>query len=215
MLDLVFWRRSGETFASQIPREFYISFSRTDSGLCIYHLWVWWNFSFLYNTRWINLPFQSYLILCCFSVSLLHSIVMWLFVDQFLLWYNYSFWHYTTIKRDSVSSLTFPFLRHVQVIQVYSLPCLWGERKCPLCRSWCVGLWHRSNQSRTSIVHFWTNTFEQGMNALIPPSQLWVKLPHYSSSTRMVLTLNNPQRLKGHWTKKPNQIKFQFVARSM
>ena len=31
-----------------------VSFSTTDSGLCIYHLFVWSNFNFLHNSLWIT-----------------------------------------------------------------------------------------------------------------------------------------------------------------
>ena len=36
-----------------------ISFSITDSGLCIYHLIEWSNFNFLHNSRWITFPTQG------------------------------------------------------------------------------------------------------------------------------------------------------------
>ena len=35
------------------------SFSRTGSGLCIYHLFVWSNLNFLLISQWITLPTQS------------------------------------------------------------------------------------------------------------------------------------------------------------
>ena len=43
-LRLISWLGFGDLFISQNPWEFYVSFSRTDSGLCIYHLVVWSNF---------------------------------------------------------------------------------------------------------------------------------------------------------------------------
>ena len=36
-----------------------VSFSKTDSGLCTYHLFLWSNFNFLHNYGWITLPTQS------------------------------------------------------------------------------------------------------------------------------------------------------------
>ena len=50
---------------SKSLRSLCISFSRTDSGLCIYHWFVWSNFNFLHNSQWINLahPDVSSLIL--------------------------------------------------------------------------------------------------------------------------------------------------------
>ena len=44
-------------------RSLCVSFSWTDSGLCICHLFVWSNFNFLHNSQWIHLPTQSYLVL--------------------------------------------------------------------------------------------------------------------------------------------------------
>ena len=57
----------------------YVSFSRTDSGLNIYHLFVWSNCSFLHNFQWITLPTQSCLILYSFRANLLH-----LLIDRFV-----------------------------------------------------------------------------------------------------------------------------------
>ena len=37
---------------------FYVSFSRADSGLCIYHLFVWSNLNCLLNSEWITIPTQ-------------------------------------------------------------------------------------------------------------------------------------------------------------
>ena len=47
-----------------------ISFSRTDAGLCIYHLVVWSNFSFLQDSHWITFHTQ----LCHISFALICSI---------------------------------------------------------------------------------------------------------------------------------------------
>ena len=45
--------------------QYVTSFSRTDSGLCIYHLVVWPRFHLLHNSLWITFPIQSqsYLVL--------------------------------------------------------------------------------------------------------------------------------------------------------
>ena len=53
-----------------------VSFSRTDAGLCIYHLFVKSNFNFLHSSKWITLPTQSCLVLYSFCVNLLHSLIM-------------------------------------------------------------------------------------------------------------------------------------------
>ena len=47
-------------YVSKSKRTLYISFSRPDSGLCIYHLFVLSNSDFLHNSQWITLPTQSY-----------------------------------------------------------------------------------------------------------------------------------------------------------
>ena len=52
-----------------------ITFSTTDSVLCIYRLFVWSNFNFLYNSQSITLPIQSCLVLYSFYASLLHSLI--------------------------------------------------------------------------------------------------------------------------------------------
>ena len=41
---------------------FCVSFPCTDSGLYIYHLFVWPNFNYLNNSQWITLPIQSCLV---------------------------------------------------------------------------------------------------------------------------------------------------------
>ena len=58
------------------------SFSRMDSGLCIYHLFVWSYLNFLHNSERITSPTQSYLILCSFCANLQHSLIMWLIVSS-------------------------------------------------------------------------------------------------------------------------------------
>ena len=41
-------------------QSFCVLFFRTDSGLWIYHLFIWSNFSFRHNSQWITLPTQSW-----------------------------------------------------------------------------------------------------------------------------------------------------------
>ena len=57
----------------------------TDSGLCIYHLFVRSNFNFLHNSHSITLPTQSCLVLYSFCANLLHSLIMWLIVSSLSL----------------------------------------------------------------------------------------------------------------------------------
>ena len=56
-----------------------VSFSRTDAGLCIYHLFVWSNF--LHISQWISLSTQSRLVLYFFCANLLHSL-MWMMASS-------------------------------------------------------------------------------------------------------------------------------------
>ena len=67
---------------SKSQRSSCVSFSRTDSGLCIYHLYVWSNFNFLHNSQWITMFIQLYLALYSFCANLLHSFIMWLGVSS-------------------------------------------------------------------------------------------------------------------------------------
>ena len=65
-------------------RSLFVAFSRTDTGVYIYHLFVWSNFNFLHNSQWITLATQSCLVLYSFCASLLHSLIMWLIVSSLL-----------------------------------------------------------------------------------------------------------------------------------
>ena len=60
-------------------------FSRTGSGLCIYHLFVWSYLNFLHISQWITLPTQSCLVLYFFCANLLHLLIMWLMVSSLSL----------------------------------------------------------------------------------------------------------------------------------
>ena len=116
----------------KIPENIYVSFSRTDLRLCLYHLFVWSNLNFLHNSRWITLPTQSCLVLYSFSTDLLHLFILWFIVLsqsphnlplQFC--YVLSILALTllvlmalfsaAIRKDSVSLLKFSFLSHVHV----------------------------------------------------------------------------------------------------
>ena len=65
---------------SKSQRNLRVSFSGTDSELCIYCLFVESNLNFLYNSLWITFPTQSCLVLYSFCANLLHSLIMWLIV---------------------------------------------------------------------------------------------------------------------------------------
>ena len=103
------------------------SFSRTSSGLCIYHLFVWSNWNFLHISQWITLPTQSCLALYSFCANSLHSLIMWLIVSSLsphslhllfccvlsilhLIWLVLMALSCAAIRRDSVSLFRFPFL---------------------------------------------------------------------------------------------------------
>ena len=112
-------------FMSKSQSSLCVSFSGTDSGLCIYHLFVWSNFNFLHIS-------QSCQVLYPFCVNLLHSFIMWLIVSslsphnrhlQFccvlsilsLVWLAFMAVFCTAMRRNSVSLLGFPFLSHDHV----------------------------------------------------------------------------------------------------
>ena len=61
---------------SKSHRSLRVSFSRTGTGLCIYHLLAWPNLNFLHISQWITLPTQSCLALYSFCANLLHSLIM-------------------------------------------------------------------------------------------------------------------------------------------
>ena len=48
---------------SKSQRRLWVSFSGTDSRLCLYHLFVWSNLNFLHNSQWTHSPIPSCLIL--------------------------------------------------------------------------------------------------------------------------------------------------------
>ena len=115
---------------SKSHRSLWVSFSRTGSGLCIYHLLAWSNLNFLHISQWITLPTQSCLALYSFCVNLLHSLIMWLMVSSLsphslhllfccvlsilaLIWLVLMALFCAAIWRDSVSLLKFPFISHV------------------------------------------------------------------------------------------------------
>ena len=114
-------------------RNLCVTFSRTGAGLCIYHLLVWSNLSFLHISQWITLPTQSCLALYSLCANSLHSLMIWLMVSSLsphslhllfcwvlsilaLIWLVLMALSYAAIRRDSVSLLKFPFLSHVQVL---------------------------------------------------------------------------------------------------
>ena len=107
-----------------------VSFPRTDTGLFIYHLFIWSNFNSSYNSRWITLPTQSCLVLYYYWATLLHF--AYYVIDHFLsittlpiscnflasflfsLWYGWLLWCFcAAIKTDLVSLMSFPFLSQV------------------------------------------------------------------------------------------------------
>ena len=114
-------------------RSLCVTFSRTGSGLCIYHLLVWSNWNFLHISQWITLPSQSCLALYSRCANLRHSLILWLMVSSLsphnlhllfcwvlsilaLIWLALMVLSCAAIGRDSVSLLKFPFLSHVQVL---------------------------------------------------------------------------------------------------
>ena len=118
---------------SKFHRSLCVSFFRAGVGLCIYHLLAWSNLNFLHISQWITLPTQSCIALYSFYANLLHPLIMWLMVSSLsphslyllfccvlsivaLIWLVLMALFCAAIRRDSVSLLMFPFLRHVQVL---------------------------------------------------------------------------------------------------
>ena len=63
LIEIRFGLRIGTQWCvciSKLQRILCVSFSRTDSGLCIYHLVVWSHFNLLHNSQWITFPTQSF-----------------------------------------------------------------------------------------------------------------------------------------------------------
>ena len=65
-----------------------IPFSRTKSGLCIYHLVEWSNFNFVHNSLWITFPTQSCLVLISFCAFIIIIIIIIWFLTLLSVCYN-------------------------------------------------------------------------------------------------------------------------------
>ena len=76
-----------------------VSFSRADSGFCIYHLFVWTNLNFLHNSQWITFPTQSCLVLCSFLANLLYSLIIIIIIIIII----YSFEFFSSALADGLS----------------------------------------------------------------------------------------------------------------
>ena len=64
-------------YKSRSQRIFYISFSWTDSWLCIYHLFVWSNLNVVYNCKWITFDVKPFIILYSLPLSLCLSVMIY------------------------------------------------------------------------------------------------------------------------------------------
>ena len=115
---------------SKSQKSLCVSFSRTDSGLSIYHLIVSSNLNFLHSFQWISFPAQLCLFLFSFCASFLHLLIS-LIVSSLsshnlhmlfccvlsiltLIWLVLMALFWYAIRRDSLS-LSFPFLSHVHI----------------------------------------------------------------------------------------------------
>ena len=133
-------------FIPKSHRSLCVSFSWTEVGLCIYHLFVWSNLNFWHISQWIILPTQSCLVLYSFCANLQHSLIMWLMVSFLsprslhlpfycilsilaLTWLVLMALFCAAIMRDSVSLLKFLFLSLVLDFscEMLFISCL----KCP------------------------------------------------------------------------------------
>ena len=81
-------------YISKSQRRFCVSCFRTDSGLCIYHLFEWSNFNFLHNSQWITLLTQLCPVLHSFYTNLLHLLIIWLIVSSLSPHYYYYYYYY-------------------------------------------------------------------------------------------------------------------------
>ena len=100
----------------QIQRPLCVSFSGTDSGLCIYYLAIWSNLNFGHYSKRIDFPTLSCQVLYSFCASLLLSLIMWFIVSS-LLPHNLHYFRFNivgsygifcvTIRKDSASLLKF------------------------------------------------------------------------------------------------------------
>ena len=116
---------------SKSQRILCVSFSRMDSELCIYHLFVWSKWNFLHNSQWITFPIQPCLVLFSFCTNLLHSLIMGLIISSLvphnlcllfcfalsiraLTYLVLMALFYAAIRRHSFSFLRFLFLRQVR-----------------------------------------------------------------------------------------------------
>ena len=119
-----------------------VSFSRKNSGLSIYHLFVRSNLDFLRNSQIITFTHQLCLILFSFWANLLYSIIdrfvsvitlstsaILLRLDYFCLDLVLIALFCVAIRRDSVSLLRFLFLSQVQVFS-FEISLFWRS-KCP------------------------------------------------------------------------------------
>ena len=59
--------------------------SRTDAGLCIYHLFVWLNSNVLHISQWIILPTRSCLVLDSFFIIIIIIIIMIIIISHLKL----------------------------------------------------------------------------------------------------------------------------------
>ena len=113
-------------YISKSQRILCVSFSRTDSGLYIYHLFVWLNFNFWYNSAHSFVSSLTHFVLICCIL------IMWLNVSSLLphhlhrlfccvlsilalIWLVLMALCCAAIRRDLVSLLRLPFHSHVQV----------------------------------------------------------------------------------------------------
>ena len=61
---------------SKFQRSLYVSLSRIDTWLRIYHFFVWSKFDFFHSSQWITLPTRSCLVLYSFCASMLLSLII-------------------------------------------------------------------------------------------------------------------------------------------
>ena len=118
-------------------RSLCVLFSRTDFGLCIYHLFVWSNFNFLHNPSGTPSPpshVKSYtlsVLICFVRLLCIESILALILLILMVLFC-------AATRRDSVSLLRFSFLSHVhfffgEISLVCLLKCSYSCFSSPFC----------------------------------------------------------------------------------
>ena len=127
-------------YTSKSDRRFCVSLSRTDAGLCIYHLLVWSNLNFLHNSQWITSPTQSCLVLYSFYGNLLS--LLFVFTNIVFGSYNCVEWNFF-LQNEILRKLYFQRIRFVlynasivDFLKTQDFKTTFDSQNSLLCPSW-------------------------------------------------------------------------------